>query len=177
MGVPAETRNAESNAGEYRLRNGLRTLVFAARGLSPWVCRDTQAIFSVNAQRLSDGRTLRLAQITGNIQGMAWSGDEHRILFSSGSGDLWEVSLAQPGDAQKLLFGYDALDITVSPSAHRLAYVQGLTNTNIWRLDLQALPKAEKLVVSSRQQISPSISPDGSKIAFESNRKIGRAHV
>jgi Tol biopolymer transport system component len=46
-----------------------------------------------------------------------------------------------------------------------------VTNTNIWRLDLQASPpKVSKLIVSSRQQIAPSISPDGSKIAFESDR-------
>jgi Tol biopolymer transport system component/DNA-binding winged helix-turn-helix (wHTH) protein len=136
-----------------------------------WVCRDTQAIFSVNAQRLSDGRTFRVAQIEEDIQGMAWSEDGGRILFSSGSGNLWEASLARPGNVQKLPFGYDALNITVSPAAHQLAYVQGVTNTNIWRLELQASPpKASKLIVSSRQQIAPSISPDGSKIAFQSDR-------
>jgi Tol biopolymer transport system component len=102
---------------------------------------------------------------------MAWSGDGRRILFSSASGNFWEVSLAKPGNAQKLPFGYDAQDIALSPTAHRLVYVQGVTNTNIWRLNLQASPpKADKLIVSSRQQISPSISPDGSKIAFESDR-------
>ena len=136
-----------------------------------WVCRDTQAIFSVNAQRLSDGRTLRVAQIEDGIAGMAWAGDGSRILFSSESGSLWETSLDRLGDKQRLPFGYDALDISVSPASHRLAYVQGVTNTNIWRLDLQAAPpKASKLVVSSRQQIAPSISPDGSRIAFESDR-------
>ena len=136
-----------------------------------WVCRDTQAIFSVNAQRLSDGSTLRLAQIEDFIIGMAWSGDGRRIVFSSGAGNLWEASLARPGNAQKLPLGHDALGIAVSPSAHRLAYVQGVTNTNIWRLDLLVSPpKAGKLVVSSREQIAPSISPDGSKIAFQSDR-------
>ena len=145
---------------------------FSARGdYLAWACRDTQATSSVNAQRLSDGRTLRLAQIEGGIAGMAWSGDGRRIVFSSDSGNLWETSLDRLGDKQKLPFGHDALDIAVSPSAHRLAYVQGLTNTNIWRLDLLASPpKAGKLVISSRQQIAPSISPDGSKVAFESNR-------
>jgi len=102
---------------------------------------------------------------------MAWSADGSRILFSSSSGNFWETSLARPGDAQKLPFGYDAQDIAVSPSAHRLVYVQGVTNTNIWRLDLQASPPtADKLVLSSRQQIAPSISPNGSKIAFQSDR-------
>jgi len=50
-------------------------------------------------------------------------------------------------------------------------YVQGVTNINIWRLDLLASPpKADKLIVSSREQLSPSITPDGSKIAFQSDR-------
>jgi Tol biopolymer transport system component len=136
-----------------------------------WACNETVTLFSVNAQRLSDGSRVRLAQIKDNIGGMAWSGDGRRILFSSGSGDLWEVSLGRPGEAQKLPFGHDALDIALSPSAHRLVYVQGVTNTNIWRLDLLASPpKADKLVVSSHQQIAPSISRDGSKIAFQSDR-------
>lgn len=145
---------------------------FSPRGdYLAWVCRDTQAIFSVNAQRLRDDRTLRLAQINDFITGMAWSGGGGRILFSSGAGNLWETSLARPGSAQKLPFGHDASDIAVSPSAHRLVYVQSVTNTNIWRLDLLASPpKAGKLVVSSRQQIAPSMSPDGSKIAFQSDR-------
>jgi len=144
---------------------------FSARGeYLAWVCRDTQAIFSVNAQRLSDGRILHPAHIEDDITGMAWSGDG-RILFSASSGNLWETSLARPHDAKKLPFGHDARDIAVSPAAHRLVYVQGVTNINIWRLDLQASPpKASKLIVSSREQTSPSISPDGSKIAFESTR-------
>jgi len=71
---------------------------------------------------------------------MAWSGDGRRILFSAYSVNLWDVSLARPGDKQKLPFGCDALDIAVSPSAYRLVYVQGVTSTNIWRLDLQASP-------------------------------------
>ena len=92
-------------------------------------------------------------------------------MYQFGAGSLWEASLARPGNAEKLPFGYDALDIAVSPSAHRLAYVQGVTNTNIWRLDLlDSPPKAGKLIVSSREQIAPSISPDGSKIAFQSDR-------
>ena len=145
---------------------------FSPRGdYLAWVCRDTQAIFSVNAQRLSDGPALHLAHIEDDISGMAWSGDGRHILFSSASGNLWEISVGRRGDAQKLPFGYNALDIAVSPSAHRLAYVQGVRNMNIWRLDLQASPpKADKLIVSSRQQGAPSISPDRSKIAFESDR-------
>lgn len=136
-----------------------------------WGCRETQARFSVNAQRLSDGRTVRLAQQEDGIGGLAWSGDGRRIVFSAPSGDLWEVPLARPDDVQKLPFGHDALDIAASQSGHRLTYVQGVIDTNIWRLDLQVSPpKASKLMVSSRQQVPQSISPDGTRIAFYSDR-------
>jgi Tol biopolymer transport system component len=58
-----------------------------------------------------------------------------------------------------------------SSSGHRLVYVQSSTNTNIWQLNLQGSPaQARKLIVSSAAQGAPSISPDGRRIAFESNR-------
>ncbi len=63
------------------------------------------------------------------------------------------------------------LDVTVSRKGHRLAYVQAVRNVNIWRLDLSGSPvQAQKLISSSREQIAPSFSPDGSKIAFSANR-------
>jgi Tol biopolymer transport system component len=86
-------------------------------------------------------------------------------------GNLWEVSLDRPGFAQKLPVGHDVTDLALSRIGGRLAYVEGVTNVNIWRVDLgQSPPQARKLVMSSRSQQSPSISPDGSSIAFESNR-------
>jgi Tol biopolymer transport system component/DNA-binding winged helix-turn-helix (wHTH) protein len=139
-----------------------------------WACREAQPTVSVNARRLSDGSTLRLAEIGADIDGMTWSGDGRRIIFSSGAGDLLEVSLARPYDPQRLPIGHDATDIAVSPSGHRLAYVQGVSITNIWRLDLLASPpKASKLVklaMSTWRQIPNAISPDGKRIAFESSR-------
>ena len=87
-----------------------------------------------------------------------------------GPGDLWEVRRTARLHP-KLPLGHDASDVAVSRSGARLGYLQGLTNVNIWRLDLLASPpKGQKLVASSREQEAPSISPDGSKVTFESNR-------
>jgi Tol biopolymer transport system component len=88
-------------------------------------------------------------------------------------GDLWEISLNHPGQAERLPIGHDAsdLDVTVSPAGARMAYVEGVANVNIWRVDLHnASPHSQPLIISSRQQKSPSISPDQTKVAFESNR-------
>jgi Tol biopolymer transport system component len=107
-----------------------------------------------------------------HILGVAWSSDERRIVFSSESnnGALWETSLARPSQIEMLPVGHDASDLAAAPGS-RLAYVQGSTNVNIWRLDLFASPpQVRKLVTSSREQLAPSISPDGSEIAFASTR-------
>jgi Tol biopolymer transport system component/DNA-binding winged helix-turn-helix (wHTH) protein len=147
---------------------------FSPRGdFLAWVCAHSTDDVSLNLQRLSDGSTRRLFQRRDGIGGIAWSSDGRRIVFSApfDLGDLWEVSPDRPHVTQKLPVGHDASDLAVSRSGTRLAYVQGLANVNIWRLDLSASPaKAQQLVTSSRQQEAPSLSPDSSKIAFESNR-------
>jgi Tol biopolymer transport system component/DNA-binding winged helix-turn-helix (wHTH) protein len=144
---------------------------FSPKGeLLAWVCSDTASSQSLRLLHLSDGSVTELLQVDQGIGGIGWSRDGHNILYSS-RGGLWELALTHPERAQKLTIGHDVSDITVSSSGHRLIYVQGSTNTNVWQLDLQG-PRAQahKLIVSSAEQESPSISPDGRRIAFESNR-------
>ena len=55
-----------------------------------------------------------------------------------------------------------------------LAYVRSAVNANIWKLDLHDLThvagEPSELVTSTRQQAAPSFSPDGMRIAFQSDR-------
>ena len=51
-----------------------------------------------------------------------------------------------------------------------MAYVQSSVSANIWKLSLTAEPAAQMLIASTRSQNNPSISPDGAKLAFESDR-------
>jgi len=140
--------------------------------LLAWVCVDTWNSVSLLTSRLSDGHTERLLRGIAGIQGIAWSEDGRRIVFSSPwHGDLWEASLSRPSYAEKLPFGHDASDVAASPAGRRLAFVEGATNVNIWRLDLAGSPpEARKFISSSREQRAPSISPTGGKIAFQSTR-------
>src|SRR3984885_1042882 len=144
---------------------------FSPKGeLLAWVCADTWPIQSLRLLHLGDGNVTELLHGDEGIGGIGWSRDGDNIMYSS-LGGLWELALTHPERAQKLPIGHDVSDLTVSSSGHRLIYVQGSTNINIWQLDLQG-PRAQahKLIVSSAAQESPSISPDGRRIAFESNR-------
>jgi Tol biopolymer transport system component/DNA-binding winged helix-turn-helix (wHTH) protein len=147
---------------------------FSPKGeLLAWVCSDTIGSESLRLLHLGDGSMTALLQGHEWIGGIGWSRDGANILYSSPliGGGLWELALRHPERAQRLPLGHDVSDLTVSSSGHRLVYVQGSTNTNIWRLDLQgSRAQAHKLIVSSAEQEAPSISPDGRRIAFESNR-------
>jgi Tol biopolymer transport system component len=131
-----------------------------------WVCVDNWSSNSLHVQRVSDGHTTELLRGADGIDGIAWSRDGRRIVFSSPFkfGYLWEISLERPGVVEKLPIGHDAFDLAVSPTGNRLAYTQIRTNVNIWRLDLEELqPRARKVVTSSREQTAPNISPDGNR--------------
>jgi Tol biopolymer transport system component len=147
---------------------------FSPKGeLLAWVCADKWGSESLRLLNLGDGSTSELLKGHEMIGGIAWSRDGENILYSSPliGGGLWEVVLTHPERAQRLPIRHDVSDVTVSSSGHRLVYLQSSTNTNIWQLDLQGSPaQAHKLIVSSAEQESPSISPDGRRIAFESNR-------
>jgi len=146
---------------------------FSPRGdLLAWVCGSESSAL-LRLLHTSGGKMTQVLERRDGMNGIAWSVNGRRIVYSGpwDAGDLWEVPVDQPGQAIKLPVGHDVTDIAVSPAAYRLAYVQGASNTNIWRLDLLASPPtASKLVISSRHQSAPNISPDGSKIAFESDR-------
>jgi Tol biopolymer transport system component len=154
--------------------NLMQTPAFSPRGdYIAWTCADDISDVSINLQRLSDGKVIQLLRGVNGIGGLAWSEDARRIIYSTGftGGDLWEVELARPNPPVKLPFGHDATDIAISPAGKKLAFQQAHINTSIWRVDLsQPQARAEKAVASSRQQIAPSGSPDGTRIAFASNR-------
>jgi hypothetical protein len=106
--------------------------------------------FSLNVQRLRDSKVVKLLQGADFIGQIAWSSDERRIEFCAPYqfGYLWEVSLARPGFAQKLPVGHDVTDLTISPTAGRLVYVEGVTNVNIWRADLEESPPQSPKITS-----------------------------
>jgi Tol biopolymer transport system component len=52
----------------------------------------------------------------------------------------------------------------------RMVYSQAFEDTNIWRFELERRAALRKVVSSTQYDSSPSLSPDGTRLVFRSNR-------
>jgi Tol biopolymer transport system component/DNA-binding winged helix-turn-helix (wHTH) protein len=127
----------------------------------------------------SGGNPKRLTFDRRPIMGSpAWTADSREIVFSSNRGvatGLWRVSAA--GCVPVPVAG--PVGEAVWPSIptngkHTLVYEQGVFKSNIWRLDLRDPAHHDRaplpIVSEKGDKMRPELSPDGKKVAFESNR-------
>ncbi len=138
------------------------------------VCVASSAVYGIYLVQLPDGPMRQLASVTGDPQGLAWAADGTHLIFSKDPGDggeLWQLSLS--GQMTQLPFGEEASAPAVDPKGGRIAYVRGRGTVDIWRADLTAThpeESATRLIYSTRTQALARYSPDGTRIAFQSNR-------
>lgn len=141
-------------------------------------CIDRMDRTSINVLEIGSGRVDELLTVKGSMkeQGLDWSTDGHFLFYSytdftdpDGGRFIWEMEAAHPEHRRRLPLAHDAGDLAVS-STGSLAYVQSSLSANIWKLNLTGEPLAQMLIASTRIQNNPAVSPDGSKIAFESDR-------
>ena len=166
----------------------------------------TQDGFSVAFVRTSDGGKsgLYLIQLSHDgesvgdpeqldadahsLAGLDWLPDGRSLVYSSdrtGLRRLWRIGYSRwrgRWTQPELLAsaGDDAWQPSVARSGHRLVYSRRFWNTAIWRLDLKnaagASPALSRLIGSTRIERSPAYSPDGTRVAFVSDRS-GSAEI
>src|SRR5579871_6171221 len=128
---------------------------------------------------LSGGKPKRITFYNRPIMGPpAWTSDSRELVFSSNRGastGLRRVSIAgclpQPIAGP---IGEATWPTIPSNGKNALVYEQGLSKTNIWRLDLRDVTHRERrpsaIVSEKGSKMRPELSPDGKKIAFETDR-------
>jgi len=109
--------------------------------------------------------------------GPTWTEDGREIVFSSkrtGISALWRIPFSG-GNPQRLEVGSDdSIQPSISRQGHRLAYMRWAPDLNIYRI---VLPDAKKpgnppspFLASTRKDAAAQLSPDGKRIAFQSDR-------
>jgi Tol biopolymer transport system component len=125
------------------------------------------------------GAPRRLTSLNSHNLGSAWTANGEEIVFfaySYGIGaSLWRVPVSGARDPERLPFGVgEASCPAVSRSGNRLVYQREMSDANIWRLSLSGPGVASgppvRLIASTRMDAVAQYSPDGMRIAFESDR-------
>ena len=132
---------------------------------------DFEQVFLVPAR----GGTSRL--LTSNfigdfIDGLAWTRDDAQIVL--GGKQLRRVSISSSEQTMEIVSYVPGPALFPAVHNNTLAFVQATLNANVWKLDLRdpthVTGGPKKLISSTRQQAAPAYSPDGSRIAFQSDR-------
>ena len=158
--------------------------------------RDTNAVFSPDGSKVAftrgtlagvvndlfvvpaaGGEAKRLTFDNRPMYGMSWTADGHEIVFSSmrgGPASLWRVPASGGNPRPVAGVGSQALLPSVAPEGNLLAYQQAIGRDNIVRINLRDEKRSEgppAVVISAKgTKLRPHFSPDGRRIAFESDR-------
>ncbi|MEM6326141.1 MAG: winged helix-turn-helix domain-containing protein [Bacteroidota bacterium] len=119
----------------------------------------------------SGGDVTPVIQGLADIPGVAWSRDGRRLLFSSnrsGVYALWSADARGRQPAERLTGPAVRDPGGVALAGDRLVVEDWLYEINLWRSTEGT--EAERVVASTLWDMHPALSPDGSRLAFVSNR-------
>jgi Tol biopolymer transport system component/DNA-binding winged helix-turn-helix (wHTH) protein len=139
-----------------------------------FVCMTSVAVYEVYlAKPGTSVAPRRIATIQGFPQGLAWVPDADRILIANESGGgsgVWELEL--DGTLHAPLAFEEAVGPGITARNGKAAFTRARQIIDIWHVNLapDAVPVPRKWISSTRSQITPQYSPDGARIAFQSNR-------
>jgi Tol biopolymer transport system component len=138
------------------------TLVAFLRGWDPG---------EIDVMRADGSGLRRVFKATEQLTALAWSPDGQYLFYTALSGGVWRVSVTG-GDPETLVAANGPIvGLSVARAGARVAYVVSHEDPNIWRVALVGHPQpASRIIASARIDRAPRYSPDGSRIAFSSDR-------
>jgi Tol biopolymer transport system component/DNA-binding winged helix-turn-helix (wHTH) protein len=125
---------------------------------------------------LLKGAPTRLTFDNKEIDGVAWTSDGRRLVFSSKRGgrrELWEMSVRPPGEPARLsAAGDEPHELAVARQGNYMVYMHETTDWHIWRMRLDGNKRepAQMFISSTRMDHLARYSPDGRSIAYQSGR-------
>jgi Tol biopolymer transport system component len=131
---------------------------------------------------LAGGKPARLPTQGQRIYGVAWTPDGRDLVYSSGEGDwanadLFRVSVSGKSPPRPITGGERAWLPAIPLRGGRLGFTRQLSETNIWRVrtgtDVHQPASAVRVIASTQADSAPAFSPDGRRIAFNSDRSGG----
>jgi Tol biopolymer transport system component len=147
-----------------------RTLAYAScEGVEAWPVCDV-SVLPLDSELRPQGAARPLTRQRLGNQGVAWSRDGRSIVYgtSFAAYHLWRVRPDGGAPPERVELAGAAFSPSTVNSRDRLAFVRLAGDRDIYRLRLGGSPTP--FIQSTFDEVQPKYSPDGRRIAFESNR-------